>query len=148
MVLTWEEAKSIIILYHTCKVVETFVYKVWWGLQICWKLLTDILSSNSLVSLSLYISCCLIVIVSVIVILLTYRMVHHCCTKQKVKRGLWSPEEDEKLINHITTHGLGSWSSVPKLAGFGFSPLSFFHYLSLPVLTRSLSEDKNKKNCV
>ncbi|GAV80091.1 Myb_DNA-binding domain-containing protein, partial [Cephalotus follicularis] len=45
------------------------------------------------------------------------RMGHHCCSKQKVKRGLWSPEEDEKLIKCITTHGYGSWSSVPKLAG-------------------------------
>ena len=44
-------------------------------------------------------------------------MGHRCCTKQKVKRGLWSPEEDEKLITHITTYGHGSWSSVPKLAG-------------------------------
>ncbi|XP_076927764.1 uncharacterized protein LOC143591448 [Bidens hawaiensis] len=44
-------------------------------------------------------------------------MGHHCCTKQKVKRGLWSPEEDEKLIKHITNHGHGCWSSVPKLAG-------------------------------
>ncbi|KAA8544671.1 hypothetical protein F0562_019482 [Nyssa sinensis] len=44
-------------------------------------------------------------------------MGHHCCSKQKVKRGLWSPEEDEKLIRHITTYGHGCWSSVPKLAG-------------------------------
>ncbi|KAF3660266.1 Transcription factor MYB26 [Capsicum annuum] len=44
-------------------------------------------------------------------------MGHHCCSKQKVKRGLWSPEEDEKLIKHITTHGHSCWSSVPKLAG-------------------------------
>ncbi|XP_045790345.1 transcription factor MYB26-like [Trifolium pratense] len=45
-------------------------------------------------------------------------MVHHsCCNKQKVKRGLWSPEEDEKLIKYITTYGHGCWSSVPKLAG-------------------------------
>lgn len=44
-------------------------------------------------------------------------MGHHCCSKQKVKRGLWSPEEDDKLIRHITTHGHGCWSSVPKLAG-------------------------------
>ncbi|KAK4748070.1 hypothetical protein SAY87_014656 [Trapa incisa] len=44
-------------------------------------------------------------------------MVHQCCSKQKVKRGLWSPEEDEKLARHITTHGHGSWSSVPRLAG-------------------------------
>ncbi|KAM7500418.1 hypothetical protein LguiA_024832 [Lonicera macranthoides] len=42
---------------------------------------------------------------------------HQCCSKQKVKRGLWSPEEDEKLIRHITIHGHGCWSSVPKLAG-------------------------------
>ncbi|KAK7856436.1 transcription factor myb26 [Quercus suber] len=34
-------------------------------------------------------------------------MGHHCCSKQKVKRGLWSPEEDEKLVNYITTHGHG-----------------------------------------
>ncbi|XP_034679221.1 transcription factor MYB26-like [Vitis riparia] len=44
-------------------------------------------------------------------------MGHRCCSKQKVKRGLWSPEEDEKLIRYITAHGHGSWSSVPKLAG-------------------------------
>ncbi|XP_071721840.1 uncharacterized protein [Rutidosis leptorrhynchoides] len=44
-------------------------------------------------------------------------MGHNCCSKQKVKRGLWSPEEDEKLIRHINTHGFGSWSSIPKQAG-------------------------------
>ncbi|KAB1218404.1 Transcription factor MYB86 [Morella rubra] len=42
---------------------------------------------------------------------------HSCCNKQKVKRGLWSPEEDEKLINYISAYGHGCWSSVPKLAG-------------------------------
>ncbi|XP_074577351.1 transcription factor MYB61-like [Curcuma longa] len=44
-------------------------------------------------------------------------MGHHCCTKQKVKRGLWSPEEDEKLIDHIIKHGHNCWSTVPKEAG-------------------------------
>ncbi|XP_042020086.1 transcription factor MYB26-like [Salvia splendens] len=42
---------------------------------------------------------------------------HNCCNKQKVKRGLWSPEEDEKLINYISTYGHGCWSTVPRLAG-------------------------------
>ncbi|KAF5452983.1 hypothetical protein F2P56_027932 [Juglans regia] len=42
---------------------------------------------------------------------------HSCCNKQKVKRGLWSPEEDEKLVNYISTNGHGCWSSVPKHAG-------------------------------
>ncbi|XP_062189848.1 myb-related protein Hv33-like [Phragmites australis] len=44
-------------------------------------------------------------------------MGHHCCSKQKVKRGLWSPEEDEKLVKYITVHGHSCWSSVPKHAG-------------------------------
>ncbi|RDX90835.1 Transcription factor MYB86, partial [Mucuna pruriens] len=32
-------------------------------------------------------------------------MGHRCCSKQKIKRGLWSPEEDEKLVRYINTHG-------------------------------------------
>lgn len=63
-------------------------------------------------------------------------MGHHCCSKQKVKRGLWSPEEDEKLVNYITTHGHGSWSSVPKLAGTNvLSIFLFFSFLFYLVIT-------------
>ncbi|VAI89129.1 unnamed protein product [Triticum turgidum subsp. durum] len=40
-----------------------------------------------------------------------------CCHKKRLRRGLWSPEEDEKLMNHIAMYGHGCWSSVPKLAG-------------------------------
>ncbi|KAL5199083.1 hypothetical protein ABZP36_002595 [Zizania latifolia] len=40
-----------------------------------------------------------------------------CGGKRKLRRGLWSPEEDEKLMNHIAKYGHGCWSSVPKLAG-------------------------------
>ncbi|XP_020596203.1 myb-related protein Hv33-like isoform X2 [Phalaenopsis equestris] len=42
---------------------------------------------------------------------------HSCCLKQKLRKGLWSPEEDEKLYNHIIRFGVGCWSSVPKLSG-------------------------------
>ncbi|CAK8566725.1 unnamed protein product [Lathyrus sativus] len=42
---------------------------------------------------------------------------HSCCLKQKLRKGLWSPEEDEKLFHYITIFGVGCWSSVPKLAG-------------------------------
>ncbi|OIW17739.1 hypothetical protein TanjilG_29089 [Lupinus angustifolius] len=42
---------------------------------------------------------------------------HSCCVKQKLRKGLWSPDEDEKLFNYITRFGVGCWSSVPKLAG-------------------------------
>jgi myb proto-oncogene protein len=40
-----------------------------------------------------------------------------CSSKPKLRRGLWSPEEDEKLYNHIIRYGVGCWSSVPKVAG-------------------------------
>ncbi|KAI4319925.1 hypothetical protein MLD38_033463 [Melastoma candidum] len=42
---------------------------------------------------------------------------HSCCYKQKLRKGLWSPEEDEKLLRYITQFGHGCWSSVPKQAG-------------------------------
>ncbi|XP_065045825.1 transcription factor MYB14-like isoform X2 [Musa acuminata AAA Group] len=42
---------------------------------------------------------------------------HSCCNQQKVRRGLWSPEEDEKLIRYITAHGYCCWSEVPMKAG-------------------------------
>ncbi|VAH43414.1 unnamed protein product [Triticum turgidum subsp. durum] len=38
-------------------------------------------------------------------------------TKKRLKRGLWSPEEDEKLMNHVAQYGYGCWSSVAKIAG-------------------------------
>ncbi|KAK7826164.1 transcription factor myb26 [Quercus suber] len=41
---------------------------------------------------------------------------HSCYDKKKVNKGLWSPEEDEKLINYISNYGHGCWSSVPKFA--------------------------------
>lgn len=44
-------------------------------------------------------------------------MGRRCCGEHNVKKGLWSPDEDDKLIKHVTTHGHGSWSSVPRHAG-------------------------------
>lgn len=44
--------------------------------------------------------------------------------KPKYRKGLWSPEEDIKLRNHILTHGHSCWSTVPIKAGrFLFSSL-------------------------
>ncbi|GMN31940.1 hypothetical protein TIFTF001_003456 [Ficus carica] len=42
---------------------------------------------------------------------------HYCCRERKVKRGLWSPEEDQKLIRYISAYGYGCWSRVPEKAG-------------------------------
>lgn len=35
----------------------------------------------------------------------------------KLRKGLWSPEEDEQLYTRITRHGVSTWSSVAQLAG-------------------------------
>ncbi|KAG8370492.1 hypothetical protein BUALT_Bualt14G0122400 [Buddleja alternifolia] len=39
------------------------------------------------------------------------------CEKTVLKKGKWSEEEDEKLINYIKANGNGSWRSLPKNAG-------------------------------
>ncbi|MED6194994.1 hypothetical protein PIB30_033810 [Stylosanthes scabra] len=40
-----------------------------------------------------------------------------CCDENGLKKGPWTPEEDQKLVNHIQKHGHGSWRALPKLAG-------------------------------
>ncbi|XP_010035125.2 transcription factor LAF1 [Eucalyptus grandis] len=37
--------------------------------------------------------------------------------KPKHRKGLWSPEEDQKLRNYVLKHGHGCWSSVPINTG-------------------------------
>lgn len=34
-----------------------------------------------------------------------------------LKKGPWTPEEDQKLVEYIQRHGHGSWRALPKLAG-------------------------------
>jgi len=44
-----------------------------------------------------------------------------CCDKANVKRGPWSPEEDETLKNYLKKHGTGgNWITLPQKAGFFF----------------------------
>jgi hypothetical protein len=38
-------------------------------------------------------------------------------TKMNYRKGLWSPEEDQRLRDYILKHGLGCWSAVPAKAG-------------------------------
>lgn len=40
-----------------------------------------------------------------------------CCEKDQVKKGAWTPEEDEILVDYISKHGHGTWRSLPKRAG-------------------------------
>ncbi|CAA7038645.1 unnamed protein product [Microthlaspi erraticum] len=40
-----------------------------------------------------------------------------CCDKGGLKKGPWTPEEDQKLLAYIEEHGHGSWRSLPEKAG-------------------------------
>ncbi|KAJ8764980.1 hypothetical protein K2173_010448 [Erythroxylum novogranatense] len=40
-----------------------------------------------------------------------------CCEKESVKRGQWTPEEDNKLSSYIAQHGTRNWRLIPKNAG-------------------------------
>ncbi|KAM3224850.1 hypothetical protein ACQJBY_057922 [Aegilops geniculata] len=40
-----------------------------------------------------------------------------CCDENGLKKGPWTPEEDQKLTDYIEKHGHGSWRALPKLAG-------------------------------
>ncbi|KAK7843316.1 transcription factor myb41 [Quercus suber] len=41
-----------------------------------------------------------------------------CCDKKGLKKGPWTPEEDQILVDFIKKNGgHGSWRSLPKLAG-------------------------------
>ncbi|KAE8711823.1 Transcription factor MYB34 [Hibiscus syriacus] len=39
------------------------------------------------------------------------------CTSDGLKKGAWTPEEDQKLISYVQKHGEGGWRSLPQNAG-------------------------------
>ncbi|KAK1267068.1 Myb-related protein Myb4 [Acorus gramineus] len=40
-----------------------------------------------------------------------------CCEKMGLKKGPWTPEEDQVLIAYIQRYGHGNWRALPKQAG-------------------------------
>ncbi|KAL2247737.1 UNVERIFIED_CONTAM: Transcription factor MYB80 [Sesamum indicum] len=48
-----------------------------------------------------------------------------CCEKENVKRGQWTPEEDQKLSSYIAQHGTRNWRLIPKHAGFFLNSISW-----------------------
>ena len=40
-----------------------------------------------------------------------------CCDESGLKKGPWTPEEDQKLVKYIQENGHASWRALPKLAG-------------------------------
>ncbi|KAK8614821.1 hypothetical protein V6N13_068611 [Hibiscus sabdariffa] len=71
-----------------------------------------------------------------------------CCDKVGLKKGPWSAEEDQKLVNFILTNGQCCWRALPKLAGLlrcGKScRLRWTNYLRPDLKRGLLSEDEEQ----
>lgn len=49
-----------------------------------------------------------------------------CCKAELgLKKGAWTPEEDQKLVSYVNRHGEGGWRTLPEKAGIYF-------YFSIP----------------
>lgn len=72
-----------------------------------------------------------------------------CCDENGLKKGPWTQEEDQKLIDHINTHGHGSWRSLPKHAGLNrcgkSCRLRWTNYLRPDIKRGKFSEDEEQK---
>ncbi|CAL5343037.1 unnamed protein product [Camellia sinensis] len=40
-----------------------------------------------------------------------------CCEEMGMKKGPWTPEEDQILISYVQSYGHGNWRALPKQAG-------------------------------
>lgn len=65
-----------------------------------------------------------------------------------VKKGPWTPEEDEKLMDYIQRHGHGSWRALPKLAGLNrcgkSCRLRWTNYLRPDIKRGKFSQDEEQ----
>uniref|UniRef100_A0A7N0U596 Uncharacterized protein n=1 Tax=Kalanchoe fedtschenkoi TaxID=63787 RepID=A0A7N0U596_KALFE len=65
-----------------------------------------------------------------------------------LKKGPWTPEEDEKLVDFINKNGHGSWRSLPKLAGLNrcgkSCRLRWTNYLRPDIKRGKFSEDEER----
>ena len=72
-------------------------------------------------------------------------MVRVPCEKNGVKKGPWTPEEDQKLLDYIHKFGYGNWRTLPKNAGI-VSP-SFTDNDISKITRRSMKFILNFINC-
>ncbi|XP_020572248.1 transcription factor RAX3-like [Phalaenopsis equestris] len=75
-----------------------------------------------------------------------------CCDKANVKKGPWSPEEDERLKSYIEKHGTGgNWIALPQKIGLkrcGKScRLRWLNYLRPNIRHGSFSDEEDNIIC-
>ncbi|EOY16000.1 SANT/Myb domain - like 10 [Theobroma cacao] len=71
-----------------------------------------------------------------------------CCDENGLKKGPWTPEEDQKLVQYIKQHGHGSWRALPKLAGLNrcgkSCRLRWTNYLRPDIKRGKFSQDEEQ----
>ncbi|GLT33741.1 hypothetical protein SLA2020_083050 [Shorea laevis] len=71
-----------------------------------------------------------------------------CCDESGLKKGPWTPEEDQKLVSYIRKHGHGSWRALPKLAGLNrcgkSCRLRWTNYLRPDIKRGKFSQDEEQ----
>ncbi|GLU13109.1 hypothetical protein SLE2022_297550 [Rubroshorea leprosula] len=71
-----------------------------------------------------------------------------CCDESGLKKGPWTPEEDQKLVSYIQKHGHGSWRALPKLAGLNrcgkSCRLRWTNYLRPDIKRGKFSQDEEQ----
>ncbi|XP_008238212.1 PREDICTED: transcription factor MYB39 [Prunus mume] len=71
-----------------------------------------------------------------------------CDEQSGLKKGPWTTEEDEKLMDYIAIHGHGSWRALPKLAGLNrcgkSCRLRWTNYLRPDIKRGKFSEDEER----
>ncbi|KAK8580338.1 hypothetical protein V6N13_143448 [Hibiscus sabdariffa] len=71
-----------------------------------------------------------------------------CCDENGLRKGPWTPQEDQKLIQYIKRHGHGSWRALPKLAGLNrcgkSCRLRWTNYLRPDIKRGKFSQDEEQ----
>ncbi|KAI9107294.1 hypothetical protein K1719_021682 [Acacia pycnantha] len=71
-----------------------------------------------------------------------------CYHDDALKKGLWTPEEDEKLVQYFQKHGHGNWTAIPKLAGLNRSAkscrLRWINYLRPDINRGEFSQEEEQ----
>lgn len=75
-----------------------------------------------------------------------------CCDKASVKRGPWSPEEDEQLRAYVRAHGVGgNWIALPHKAGLNrcgkSCRLRWLNYLRPDIRHGGYTEQEDRVIC-